>query len=351
MAIYLGTIIFLSFLSIIELRLDKKEKKEKKIIEIIAFAVVLLLAILRNKTVGGDLINYERSFLEWRSIPFSDIWGIKNSDVGFVLINWLVGKFTDNVYGLMIVMATLTYTFIFMSLRECSANISMSFVIFMAMGGFADVFSGLRQTLAVGIVFWSVVCLIKKKYVKYVIWLLVAASIHTTAIIGILYGIIVFTKHKNIFCLKIVLMMMLTTVIATIGIPFMVSLYGINDYSGLIVRGEGGKLLVFASGLLFLCYLKIKHSNYELNNIEIVAYNSCMVGITIQILAMGFSLLTKLTSFYWIFFIVLIPNLLMRCRIDKSKKAIIAIAIAFMYWLYITVLDLSGIVPYKFLWQ
>ncbi|MCI6066027.1 EpsG family protein [bacterium] len=351
MAIYFVVIIIFIFFSILELKLGQRRKKEKFIIEINAFGIMVALAVLRSKTVGGDLINYEQSFWEWRNLSFGNIWTIKTSNVGFVLLNWLIGRFTDSVYGLMIVLAILTYTFLFWMMKVYSKNIPMSLLIFIALGGFADVFSGLRQTLAVAIVFWSVSRLMKKKYMQYIFWLFIAITIHATAFVGIFYGILVFTKKKNIFYTKWLVLIMGTAITAMAGIPFLVNLYSINDYSLLIVRGEGGKLLLLMSGVLFLCFLRIRHLDYQLANIEIVAYNSCMVGIALQVLALGFSLLTRLTSYYFIFFTILIPNLVMEKGKNKSMVAITVMLAAIIYGAYIIHIDLSGIVPYKFIWQ
>lgn len=350
MVIYFGVFLFLCCLSIIEFKVSQSSITKKGIV-ILIFITIIVMSVLRKQTVGGDLDNYENSFLLWKDYSIQQVFGVRNCNIGFVFLNWIVGKFTNSVYGLMIVSAIITYGLWFLVIKQFSTNISMSAVIYFALGGFANLFSGLRQALAVALLFYGVANLVKGKILKFFFWFFLAVSVHSTALVGILYVLIVMTKKKDMFCLKIVTLIMGIMLVATVGIPVLLDLYRVNDWHDRVVQGQGGMLLLFATAVMLACYIGIRNHRYTVQNINQISFNSCLVGTIIQILALSFATLTRLTDYFFCFFTILIPNLLMKESHGRDWIAMGILSVALVYFGYGIYLDLSGIVPYEFFWQ
>ena len=128
----------------------------------------------------------------------------------------------------------------------------------------------------------------------------------------------------------------------------LVLLYSINDYSNLMVSGGGRNMLLLL--IFMLCVMATTGRKtlfkYKVNS---YAFNIVLMASCVQILALNFSLLTRLTDFYSFYITLLIPNWI--DSIDNSwlRKAAIVSVVLFgaLYFYYILSNDSSGIVPYQ----
>lgn len=327
-------------------------KQKNEIWDKLSYLLVLLMSILRSTDVGGDLSNYTRSFFEWRRLSINEVFQVRNSNIGFVFINWLIGKFTDNEKIFFAIISVIIVTVIYCFFKSWSRNVSLSFLIFLSIGGYGWILSGIRQTLAIGVLLCAVTYLHEDKIWKYILFLILAVLLHSTAIIGILYFIVVYEKDKGGFIVKNIFLAILCVITAFMGIPYLVQMYRINDYSDLIIRGNGLKLLFFFVAVIVLYYGIIKRENCNNRDKKMYfAVKSCEVGCSIQILSYGFSLLTRLADYFFIFFSVLIPNILMDKKKDKLLVFTITIIMFTLFCGFNLRDDPSGILPYKFIWQ
>ena len=324
----------------------------KTIVKICACGLVVLLTVFRAKSVGGDLVNYERTFEYWKELSLVEIFKVKNCDIGFVLLNWLVGKFSNNFYVLMIVVSLITLVITIAVIKKCSVNVSYSLFLYICIGQLGSLFSGIRQTLAVALVFYSINCLLENKRKLFYIFIILAVSIHRTAIVGIVLYWLIHEREKQYRYAKWLLLVTSIILIASVGIPLIISLYTINDYSALVVSGTGYKLLGFR---IVLCIFFYNVSDKceckrEATNIMFKAY---MIGTVLQILAIGFSLLTRLTTYFCVGVVVWLTNMIEAIQSEKMKLAyrLIVTTIAVLYWIYIYRNDTAGIMPYRFFWQ
>ena len=74
----------------------KQEQKDSQDILLpLFFTLLIILLALRDETIGRDLPHYKRYFYRFSSLQFIDIFD-SDSDVLYVLLNWLIGRFTDN---------------------------------------------------------------------------------------------------------------------------------------------------------------------------------------------------------------------------------------------------------------
>lgn len=352
MAVYVCTMLVLCIFSVLEIAINKSPKAAtiRHIMAIFSFGMLIFVTIFRSTSVGGDLVNYEMMFYNFNDPDYLKEWGSWHYDVGFVFLNWLIGRFTTNFHTFMVTIGLLTWLPLICCIKKYSQNISLSLVMLLAVGEYSYLFSGLRQGLAMAIVFFAAMQLAEGHRVRYFLFLVIAVSIHSTAIIGVLFWLVAITKRKDFFILKVASLFFVFSSIALIGIPYLVSQYETNDYSEFIVSGEGWKLLLFIAMIMVVCSVLRKHIPYSIHNVDQFAFNSCLIASLVQILALGFSLLTRLIEYFTAFFTILIPNIVMKEKGRANKMIIIlcVLAISSLYYFYILHQNLSRIVPYRF---
>lgn len=356
MLFYIEIMFFLLFLAFVENKkvtytVGRYYISNKIFISRCALIVLLLAVILRSKSVGGDLINYERTFKYWSSLNFFELFSIKNSDIGFVIFNWGIGQVFDSVYALMAISAILILVLVFIVLNKYSSNISFSLFCYASIY-LSGILSGIRQEIAVAIILFSIIYVEKKELGKFMLCCIFAASFHSTAIIGILLQWFVYKEVDRMLFLKYVFGITGTVFILLFGISFVTSLYKINDYSQLIVRGEGIKLFILRGGIIFVSIIIFKiYSGYgRVHDLFLKMYS---LGWMIQILALGFSLLTRLTRYFSIAIIILLPNMLklVKGKFIKFIAVMIVVMLSIAYFIFTSRENSSGIIPYRFFWQ
>ena len=177
-----------------------------------------------------------------------------------------------------------------------------------------------------------------------------AGLVHRTAIVAILYPLIVFVRKQKRYYIKIILSGIAVVAVASFGIQIIVRMYRINDYSSQIVVGQGLKLLILEF-LIILILSYIKKQKYQIANIDVVAMNSCTTGLLIQGMTAGFDILYRLTLYFTIFYSVLIPNIVTKQKVSRNIKICVTIAGLFLYYTYCLMLDSGAIVPYMMFWS
>ena len=248
-----------------------------------------------------------------------------------------------------IVVGFISCFFLLSGIYEQSNSVALSLYLYLCLGNLGGLYNTIRQQLAVLIIFWGGSYLKKTAYLKYIAVVLVASLIHSTAIISLLALIFLPSRIKWPNLIKYGILIVFCILFARYGIDVLVQLYKKNDYSNSIIIGTGKNLLLFYTGIFLLISLKYKKLCKCNNRDALIYYNLFLVGISLQILSIGFSLLTRLTEYFVINLIVLIPIVLDRIKIKSNSifYTFIVVFIGFLFYIFQLYRDLSGIVPYE----
>lgn len=163
-------------------------------------------------TAWGDTHSYVATF---NGAPtnisgmFSFVENI-GKDYGFyslmVIIKSIIG---NNPQIFLFIIASVQIAFLIPTLRKFSSNYWFSIFVFVATGEYmAWMHNGIRQFLAVTIVFSTTKWIVEKKYARVVICILIASLIHQTALIMIPFVVIVVGKawnRRTIFSMVVVI--------------------------------------------------------------------------------------------------------------------------------------------------
>lgn len=161
----------------------------------------VLLIGLRNQYVGADTYNNCMSYLNVGNINFtSGLLSLNDSRVLYYLLQEIIYLlFRDNYTIFLIIIAFLTLYIFVLTITKWIDKISLPlslFLYYMFFGGI--LLDQSRQMLAVSIVLYAYYIFEKGSRKKYLFIICIAALIHFTALVGILFYFIDFKKNRLI---------------------------------------------------------------------------------------------------------------------------------------------------------
>lgn len=165
------------------LALSKAAAFDNKILLAAGVAILSLAAGLRAPDVGIDTYDYYNAFatdFAWHPWQFDE--------EGFRAIARFFMAIFHDPNLVFLVFAVITNGLMFRRLWDFRNDASFSFMAFFYIAVFyIGTMNTMRQYLAVAIVFFATRFLDRDKYLPFVIALAIAASIHTTALMGVAY--------------------------------------------------------------------------------------------------------------------------------------------------------------------
>ena len=154
----------------------------------------VFLAGARDFTVGTDIRaygNYVFTYARFSSNPITFMWRKSDIEPFYKGLAALVSRFTDNPHWFYFATALVICGCIMGGLyhyrRFCSITLSWACFLFLFYG---DTLNTMRQCLALAVVFWSFPFFLRKKYILYALFQVVAILFHTTASIALLFPLL-----------------------------------------------------------------------------------------------------------------------------------------------------------------
>jgi len=348
------------YFNILSLPIYKFLIKNKKMLCIVISMQMFLILALRNEILGVDYLTYSAGFKYIKGLSFSEllsscrvirtaklVWPF-SFESGYVVLNWIVGKIGLEFYGLQVVCAAINMISFGRFIYKYSENPILSFAMFIALGMYRNCFGILRQSLAVSIVLWAVPFILEKKNVKAYAVILLGFLFHRTAILFLplvwLVNIKVSKKlFRYCFCLWGVLL--------AIGIPvynfFVANILKIFGYYGYETeKMEYNNLILLMFIISIIIYFAISFTNFK----DQVINSACVIyllGVFLEIFGMCNEVFARSVEYYFLFIIILIPNLLSKYRVWNTKVVVGAIIYALMVLYMYMDLEGSILVPYR----
>lgn len=320
---------------------NPKEKahsiKKSTICLIISFLPLLLLIGLRNIDVGVDTRNYASVF---QRIANNTLTVADQNWLGFgyiylcKAINFIFG---NNFTILNLCIGFLTLLFFYKGILDTSENPTMSLYILFSTCLYYQTFNQSRQLLAISIIFYSFKYLLKNDFKKYFIFILLASSIHTSALIMLPFYFLsklkVNKKSIFIYCLialgSIVFFQQIIGIISSTsyGLIYQTTEYFKSNKSSLIN-------LLFRLLLLIICYIISIYTKEKLtDDTQKKCFNIAIWCLLFQLLTTKIYILGRITTYFYIIYILLIPNLIKKVE-QKNLKKIIKIGVIICFFIY-----------------
>lgn len=331
--------------------------KENNVCIATFFLLLFIIMALRDITVGMDLYTYKEFFLDVKKMQFGDI-SIKNNDYLYIVLNWIIGRFTDNYQVFIAIVSALTLLPVCIQYSRERRHAFLKIVLFMNMPIFIMFFSGLRQSLALAFTMISYEFVKKKKVVSFIITSLIAMELHHSAFIILalypLYYLRLRKKHLFlllpivgvVFVFNRQMFSALTTLLTSIwGEQYDVATSYINAYEYIIL---------FALFVL-LAYLITDERN--LFGDALGLRNYLLLALVLQCFAPVHTLAMRM-NYYFIMFVPMAISQTLNCVSVKNRRiaqlAEYVIVIYFVYYYIDTMYKACitdgvalGVYPYK----
>lgn len=334
--------------------------QSRKTQTVLCFLFVWLIQALRLPSCGGDVtgwgwgIGYLGVFHNvadtgWLDLLYASKDSFAGFEKGFVLFNKLISAVfgpNDQVYLAVVsffYIVPIAYIF-----YKRSHNIPLSFALFTSFGPYVFSFSGLRQAVAISIIFVAFDILLNEKKTKWFFGLVLLASFfHTSAIICLLaYPVLrwfLITKEKKV----------VSYVVIAISIPVLMFL--LNFVTSYVITDRYQELAdesASAAYGLFVFYMLIFPFTFIIENESMQKLRTLFfIAIIFQsagLFSVGST--TRMTFYFAIFLTLIVPELL------KSRKSFSSLypAVYILSFAYLYKLIGGGylnIVPYYFYWE
>lgn len=337
---------FLNFMGCVLAR-KFRNKKYLKIAFWLQVVLLMSLSMFRDVSVGKDTYNYvdlyQRSSFE-----------LLRYEPGFILLMRICKKISTNPHFFL----CLTSIFIFYAFGKTiwrySRMPSLSLYIIYCYVFFNFALSGLRESLAIAIILLSFPYLLNRKYIKFVLGVIIATSMHVTACVFVftIFLVRLDVSKKNM------MLLLITSIVLQSLFNFMLN-YALlivpayKSYMGGEYFGDTRLASILDLGVLFLIVL---FSLYYHNKEYIVEFDDIFVllvcfATAIMIISLKFNLLSRLALYYSFFIAILLPNVLSKSKgLVKSFLTSIIVAVFTLYNVTILLFrpEWNATFPYKF---
>lgn len=353
MIIYTILMVIISFLYLI---IGKKyQRNNNTSIKVNRKSYILFVSIiltfvlgLRGLTVGIDTLNYYNIFMRVTQLNIPNLFDGVLYEYGFRLLQFLIGVIFGDYQFLLIVVAIFYISVVSYHVYTYSKRPWFSYILFILYGFYTFAFSTTRQTIALGFIMIAYEFIHKRQLLKFILFVLAAASFHVTALVFIpSYWITKFKINKFTFAVLSGLTLLVIYFRSYIFI-FLNSIARV-EYTAIETGGNLLFLFMIVSVLIGIIYKK-RFFFDDLRN-KLLFYMMCMSMIIMPITQFHPAIM-RLFYYYFIFMIIYIPNLL-----SAIKDPIIRVVgysgyilVGILYF-YNNVIPSAQLENYLFFWQ
>lgn len=353
------TLLFGQYYSKVAKNSKKSDSARKNYIKTICF-ILILQSGLRNVAVGDDTFNYFLTFEEnkafsWEYIYSSFIEYYKygmGKDPGYLLFQKIIQIFTDNYHVYLFIVAVLFFSalgsFIYKNTKSVF-DAMLAFIIYSVL--FYSFFSvtGIRQTIATAATLYAYELIKNKKMIRFFIIILLASTIHKSALIFIPFYFIAQIKNTKYFY-RIVLLLFPVFMIYKGSLATLVrSVAGYNEYEDY----EGAGTYTFTAMFLLIAVVALLRSKTIMKNNPNAQhyYNAFAIALLFLPLSWINPSFLRVIMYFTIFMLIFIPVIVesfhtvsIKVKYDIRRLVIIVLVALFIKsnW---------GNYNYGFFWQ
>ena len=289
----------------------------------VAWVLLSLLEGFRSFSVGTDTSAYVSLFKH----PRSSLEG------GFQLLISLVHKFSNNPTIFLLVCAFITNGLVLLAI-----NVFLSVYFYVALYYYFISYNALRQYLAVAVLlnaFWYAK---QKKWIKYAIMMLIAVSLHTVAIVGLIY-IPIFLGNDEVVSKKKAILIVGGGIAATLSLDSLMELlfrivpqYKIYVGSSYLTDSGGIQQPIVNTAIL-LAFICLSTKKAKEKSPYVLPF---LLAVILSFLQMK---LFSAQRFLWcfdIFSIFLLPSVMLNNRLETKSKTIFNVGVIVAALLFMT---------------
>ena len=349
MGIYIALLVSAILGAILEkevsyIRIGNLRFRTKAITFVILFIFILLLGIFRAEIFGVDQENYREYFYYWKNQSYVTIFSQwRNLDIFYYALGKFVAQLGLDFYGFKVVIYLLVWGIIGTLIWKYSDVPAFSFLMLMGFGQLFMSFVILRQSLALAFCLVAYTFARKKKLKGFIAFLIIACLFHKTSIFFVFTYLFANDIIKSYSFIKRIALIVVSIVASIVLVPLLYVFYS-NDYSQVAVQGDGLNLLVISVFIAFLSSYLEQSKKKDINSFSIGNVSLTWAVVYFQIIAVAFSLFTRVTQYYLALYPLCLPDLIKKSYRGRYVYYVL-IVIASVLFAYS--LTNSTLVPYR----
>lgn len=291
------------------------------------FTAIIILPVFISAiryNVGTDYLGYVQWFESINKLPFNTSWVLFGREPLFFWLNKAAFYLFRSEIGLFLLASLLIHLFIIMGIDYFKKHLSIPFSLFIFyMIFFPFTLNGVRQGIAIAIVFFAIRYLIERRSIYFIVFILIASLFHTTAIICICFYFIRTSKKSKIWNAILYLMIFF--------LPFSFN-WIINNASNLdifkrfqtyIIPTEnvdiGLGFLLNILPVLFPIFLLKKQVIFSNNKYENL-FSLSLMNFPFILIAYYISWGARMVLYTHTIFIILVPIVVNNVKVGKNKQ-------------------------------
>lgn len=341
--------------------LDKGKNKTLYII-----AITLLLIVIggfRSEMIGTDTPGYVQNYLISKYYWWDWHNRLNENEPLFYAFQHTLSSAGYSYTVFLTFVAAFYYSVIAIFIRRFSKDARLSFLLFIALGQFLFSMAGIRQTLAMGFQLLCFMSLLDKKYLKSVIYLLLACGFHITSIAFAIVYLLPLIPLSWPFVLVIIALTFLGfTTGGNYAVMAAEMLWGSKR---LYAESDGGTsvfliLCVLSAFSLYIYWKYYRHERKDDNNGKVaksrdldfisLSIKMLLVALVFQAVSNKQADIFRVTYMFDITAIALIPNEILKLKPTPRKIAYWSLVVLIIARWYLLPAG-KDFYPYRFFWE
>ncbi len=324
------------------------KKTNSKPLKVIIFFIMVtatsLIGGLRNHNVGTDTQGYIYRFYSINQSS-SSIFSFREEPL-FILLNKIAYFIYSHHFTILFLSNFITVSLIFATYTKFSGMLSMSVLLYFASYQYYESFNGMRQYIAIAIVFFSIRYVFSRKPLKFILTITIAFGFHNTAILMlILYPVYWLAKEGSV---KKLVILIIGAIISMFFIKYILEVIELilpqyGNYIENITDDSGGvRNAVISLFLLLLSFLIMTINSNKLDKKTwfYVLITVFYFATSIYLFRINSNLAQRIGWYFAVFIPLLIPSLLDYVE-EKNHRLIL------QYFIIITFVNLHYYMLFK----
>lgn len=338
---FLGLSIFFLIIGAIEIFNPPISKKK---LSALCLVPAFILTAFRDISIGSDTLNYARIFNRitfYKS--FFEACEYEKIESGYIALNYFLGNIGLEYYQFQFFVALFIYVSYFCFISKYSKNVGLSCFLFLTLRLMFGPMNVVRMYLAVASLLYSVPFIQKRKFIPFLLFVLLATSFHKSAFIFILlYPLAKINVRKEIVIPAIAA----AGIIAMRGkmfFLFLTTTLGLyENYLNKDQFNTEGKIAIYLMLAIDVCFAlfiwynglharknePVKLKNEEKISISKICEASILIIFVLDIIGLCSTIMGRITGYFAFSWLIMIPMTFSLMK-DKVK--------AFAFYLLIVV--------------
>jgi transmembrane protein EpsG len=266
-------------------------------------------------------------------------------ETGFLLLNWLIARVIKWPQFIIFFQAAFCIGVTLRFIYKYSEDVLLSVLGFMSFGLMQFYLTGFRQSFAIAICLIALEFAFKKKFMGFILSVIIAASIHQTAIVFIpVYWIVKIGLTKLYALVDLIAILILSQIV-----PRIISLGNEvfdREYQNILEGNNLGgmiNILIGTGVLVVMFYQSDRYKNFEIsgkgitNSIQPLSgfFHLTTIGIGIYALRYQAQVLERISLYFTPSLFILLPHVINNSFTEDSKKILkplFVVAMIFLAW-------------------